>query len=82
MLRLTFVLTESLQLNSNAVWDEIKLLGNKVSLYPDSYDVERVRRTLRLSKLLSAKIMKKHTSLKWILVLEGNQTVLFKPALL
>ena len=78
---ITIVSAETLPFNPSAVWDEIKLIGDRVSLYHKMYDVERVRKTLRLSKLVSVHKLKIDTAFKWIMNLEGNQTVLFKPRL-
>ena len=66
-------------LNPEAVWKEIKLIGDNVSLYPAGFDVERIRDALRNTKLLHASKVKKATTYKWKLILEGNQAVLFKP---
>ena len=63
------------------VWKEIKKLGNSVSLYPASYNVERVRWALQSAKIIKAKMMRGDTALKWAFVLDGNQRVLFKPSL-
>ena len=64
-----------------AVWKEIKTLGDNVSLYPANYKVEKVRWALQSAKLISARLMRHHTALKWTLVLDGNQQVIFKPSL-
>ena len=63
------------------VWKEIKTLGDRVSLYPANYNVEKVRWALQTAKIISAEKMRHNTALKWILVLDGNQRVLFKPSL-
>ena len=65
--------------NPAAVWREIKLIGDSVSLYPAGFDVERIRNAMRNTKLLSASKMKGATTYKWQLILDGNQRVMFKP---
>ena len=64
-----------------SIWKEIKTLGDNVSLYPANYNVEKVRWALQSAKILSAEKMHGDTALKWALVLDGNQRVLYKPSL-
>ena len=64
-----------------SLWKEIKTLGDRVSLYPANYNVEKVRWALQSAKITSARLMSHHTTLKWTLVLDGNQRVVFKPSL-
>ena len=68
-------------LELSSIWKEIKKLGDSVSLYPANYNVEKVRWALQSAKIISAEKMHGDTALKWILVLDGNQRVLFKPSL-
>ena len=63
------------------LWREIKTIGDSVSLYPSNYNVEKVRRALQSAKIISAEKMDGDTALKWSLVLDGNQRVIFKPSL-
>ena len=64
-----------------SIWKEIKKLGDNVSLYPANYNVEKVRWAMQTAKIISAEKMIGDTALKWILVLDGDQRVIFKPSL-
>ena len=68
-------------LEPSTVWREIKKLGDSVSLYPANYNVEKVRWALQSAKIIWAEKMFGDTALKWTLVLDGNQRVIFKPSL-
>ena len=73
------ILNRPLELSS--IWKEIKTLGDSVSLYLANYNFEKVRWALQSAKIISAEKMDGNTALKWALVLDGNQRVVFKPSL-
>ena len=68
-------------LELSTLWREIKTIGDSVSLYPSNYNVEKVRQALQSAKIISAEKMDGDTAMKWSLVLDGNQRVIFKPSL-
>ena len=68
-------------LELSTLWREIKTIGDSVSLYPSNYNVEKVRRALRSAKIVFAEKMDGDTAMKWSLLLDGNQRVIFKPSL-
>ena len=61
-----------------AFWGSVRRQVHGDFLYPDSFDVRRVARALREAKVIRANVFRKNTSLKLKLVLEGNQTAIFK----
>ena len=79
MFHLKAIFNHPLELPS--IWKEIKKLGDNVSLYPANYNVEKVRWALQSAKIISAEFMRHNTALKWMMVLDGNQRVIFKPSL-
>ena len=65
--------------NPQIVWREIKPLSDRISLYPASYDVERVRKTLQNARVVFADSLNINNAFKFTMILDGNQKVLFKP---
>ena len=68
--------------NYTEFWQEVHPQENDDCLYSRNFDVDRVLKTLRLSKVLAVDLFKKQTSLKFKLTLEGGQTAIFKVRLM
>ena len=68
--------------NYTELWEEIHAQIHGDSLYPETYDADKVLYALRNSKIIGADLFKVHTSMKLKLTLEGGQQAIFKVKLM
>ena len=65
-------------LNYTELWEEVRAQHYGDTLYPETYDADKVLYALRKSKIIGAELYKKQTSFKFKLTLEGGQKAIFK----
>ena len=68
--------------NYTELWKEVRAQIYGDSLYPETYDADKVLYALRNSKIIGADLFKVHTSMKLKLTLEGGQQAIFKVKLM
>ena len=64
--------------NVTELWKSVRSLIHGDFLYPKDFDVSRVINALRHGRIVHADVFAETTSLKWMLVLEGDQKAIFK----
>ena len=64
------------------LWEEVRAQHHGDTLYPETYDADKVLYALRTAKIIEADLFKKQTSLKFKLTLEGGQQAIFKVQLM
>ena len=65
--------------NATVFWNFIDGLVNNEHLYPKEVDVTIVTDILKTAKIEHVDLFKERNSLKWLIMLEGGQKILFKP---
>ena len=65
--------------NATAFWNFIDGLVNNEHLYPKELDVTIVADIIKTAKIEHVDLFKERNSLKWLIMLEGGQKILFKP---
>ena len=68
--------------NYKDLWEEVRAQHHGDTLFPETYDADKVLYALRRSKIIEADLFKKQTSLKFKLTLEGGQRAIFKVKLM
>ena len=68
--------------NYTEFWQEVHSQEYDDYLYPRNFDVDRVLKALRQSKVLAVDLFKQQTSLKFKITLEGGKTAIFKVRLM
>ncbi|KAK3605620.1 hypothetical protein CHS0354_027287 [Potamilus streckersoni] len=81
--RYEYPVQQTLNITYHQIWEKCKKTINEESIYKPTTDVKEVINALRLAKIVKADLYSSRTSsaYKWMLLLEGGQQVLFKPAL-
>ena len=64
------------------LWNMLDSFISNASMYPADFDTDIAVNALKHAKVVEADIFPVRTSLKWVMKLEGGQTVLFKPSLM
>ena len=67
--------------NYTILWNRLDNIISNQSLYPAELDTKIATDALQNAKIILADLFPVRTSLKWMIILEGGQKVLFKPSL-
>ena len=73
-------LKETWKTNATEFWDMVDSMINNNSLYPKDFNVSIITDVLRTAKAELFDLFADRNSLKWMITLEGGQSVLFKPS--
>ena len=68
--------------NYTTLWNMLDNFISNASMYPTDFDTDIAVNALKHAKVMEVDVFPVRTSLKWVMKLEGGQTVLFKPSLM
>ena len=68
--------------NYATLWNMLDSFISNASMYPTDFDTDIAVNALKHAKVMEVDVFPVRTSLKWVMTLEGGQTVLFKPSLM
>ncbi|KAK3595919.1 hypothetical protein CHS0354_032426 [Potamilus streckersoni] len=64
------------------LWAELNSLNDSYGLYPENVNMKLIKSAIRCAKIIKVETLKVQNSFKWLLTLEGEQKILYKPLLL